>query len=270
MKTVIFCVNYNSYKELDGYLHTIEAAHKASGSGNSVVVIVADNTEHPENYSYKGDLDVRIYPTNANLGYFGGITFAIEKFGLQVSDFDFSIISNVDLLLPEDFFKKLYTERIDKGIGCIAPSIISNGEGVNRNPKVLTRYSAKELKILRLMFQFPVLWKTYNTLIHGKRREKVQNENTVEREIYAAHGSFMLFTKAVSDFLQNMRFPSFMFCEELFIAENLRNLGLKTLFMPQLVVNDIDHVSTSKMKSSFYFKCNYESLNMILKEYYSE
>lgn len=270
MKTVVFCVNYNSYKELDGYLRTIEIAHKASGSGNSVTVVVADNSEHPESYSYKGDLDVRILPTNANLGYFGGATFAIEKSGLKVSDFDFSVISNVDLLLPEDFFKKLYAEQIDKSVGCIAPSIISKGEGVNRNPKVLSRYSAKKLKMLRLMFQFPILWKTYNSLLHGKRREKVQSENTTEREIYAAHGSFMLFTQAFCDFLQEMNFPTFMFCEELFIAENLRKMGLKTIYKPQLIVNDIDHVSTSKMKSSFYFKCNYESLNMILKEYYSE
>lgn len=80
----------------------------------------------------------------------------------------------------------------------------------------------------------------------------------------------MLFTQAFCDFLQEMNFPTFMFCEELFIAENLRKMGLKTIYKPQLIVNDIDHVSTSKMKSSFYFKCNYESLNMILKEYYSE
>ena len=131
MKTVIFCVNYNSYKDLDGYLHTIEIADKAAGSENSVTVIVADNSENPENYSYGGDL-----------GYFGGAAFGIEQSGLRVADYDYSIISNVDLLLPGDFFEKLYSEQIDKNVGCIAPSIISKGEGVNRNPKVLTMYSA--------------------------------------------------------------------------------------------------------------------------------
>lgn len=270
MKTAIFCVNYNSYQELDSFLRTIESAEENSGSGNSVTVVVADNSEKPESYSYSGKLDVSVIPTNANLGYFGGISFGIEQSGLVLSDFDFIIVSNVDLLLPKDFFSKLYSEKIDVNVGCIAPSIISKGEGINRNPKVLTRYSAKKLKMLKTMFQFPILWKTYNSLLHGKRREKVQSENTKERDIYAAHGSFMLFTNRFSDFLQSMKFPTFMFCEELFIAENLRKQNLRTVYKPQLIVNDIDHVSTSKMKSSFYFKCNYESLDMILKEYYSE
>ena len=270
MKTVLFCVNYNSYMELDGYLRSIEAAEKKSGLGNSVTVVVSDNSSKPVDYSYTGTLDVRILNTNANLGYFGGISFGIEESGLCLSDYDFIVFSNVDLFLPEGFFSALYSEKIEKNVGCIAPSILSEGEGVNRNPKVLTRYSAKKLKVLRTMFRFPVLWKLYNSLFHGKRRKKLQSGNTTQCDIYAAHGSFMLFTNAFAGFLQSMKYPSFLFCEELFVAENIRKNNLRTVFMPQLIVNDIDHVSTRQMKGSLYFKYNYESLNMILKEYYSE
>lgn len=272
MKTVIFCVNYNSYKELKNYMYSIEGAfyrnEKVRNMEDSVTVIIIDNSQEYQEYKYQGPIDVQCFHTNENLGYFGGVRYGIRSSKLNLIEYDFIIISNVDLILSEDFFLQLYNERYDENIGCIAPSIISKYEKVNRNPKVLTRYSKRKLEILRAMNKYPILMQIYSRYFHASSRSKVESQTLADMDIYAAHGSFMIFTNKSAAFLQNMKFLSFMFCEELFIAEELRNMGLRTVYKPQIKVVDIDHVSTSKMKSDFYYKCNYESLNMILGEYY--
>ena len=269
MKTIIVCVNYNSYEELDNYIQSIEQAVQKFGKGE-VSVIVVDNSDPIKEYTHNGGVKVLQYKTKQNLGYFGGISYGIKESKENLEDYDFIIISNVDLLMPEDFFEKLYAEQYVSNIGCIAPSIISKSEGNNRNPKVLYRYSATKLKVLRLLFKYPVLWYTYNKFLHRARRKKVESKKQENQDIYAAHGSFMIFTNKAANFLENMKFPTFMFCEELFVAENLLQKKLRTVYRPSICINDIDHVSTSKMKSKFYFNCNYESLDMILKEYYCE
>lgn len=270
MNTIIICVNYNSYDELKNYIHSVEVAAQKIDTGNSVTVIVADNSEKAQVCNYQGCIRVIYISTGGNLGYLGGVAYGINASGKDLSDYDFIVISNVDLIIPENFFLNLYNEKIGVNVGCIAPSIISKNGQVNRNPKVLSRYSANKLRMLKLMYKIPILWYVYNKFLHRGRRLKVENESTQERDIYAAHGSFMLFTNRFADYLQTMQYPTFMFCEELFFAENLKKLGLRTVYKPSLLVNDIDHVSTSKMKKKYYFKSNYESLNMILKEYYSE
>ncbi len=270
MKIVILCVNYNSYKEMNDFLKSIENAAQKIGENNTITVVVADNSEKPQDFNNNGKLSVDVIQTHENLGYFGGISYGIKMSGLNLSYYDFIIISNVDLIVPEDFFLKLSEEKVDSNVGCLAPSIFSQKEHMNRNPQVIFRYSAEKLKILKIMYRYPIFYYAYKKLLYRKRKIKIQRENINESDIYAAHGSFMIFTNKFATFLQTMKFPAFLFCEELFIAENLKKKKLRTVYKPNLIVNDIDHISTSLMKSNFYFKCNYESINMILEEYYSE
>lgn len=266
MKVIIFCINYNSYSELDYYLKSLECSDEKNGV--ELTVVVVDNSEKPEIINTNYSFEIINLVTNKNLGYFGGAIYGIENCKKNVSDYDYSIISNVDLSVAPDFLNKLQSIAIPDDIGCIAPKIFSSGENRNRNPKVIDRYNAKKLKVLRLMYRIPVLYYLYTTMFFANRRKKV--ENTTREIIYAAHGSFMIFTKKFSEFIQHMNYPVFMFGEEIFIAENLRRMDLKTIYKPELVVHDQDHVSTGKMKSNFYFKCNYKAMDMLIKEYFNE
>lgn len=65
-----------------------------------------------------------------------------------------------------------------------------------------------------------------------------------------------------------MRYPTFLFGEEIFIAENLIRYNLNTQYIKELLIYDSDHESTSKMKKKEYFKCNYNALQTMIKEYY--
>ena len=266
MKVIIFCVNYNSYDELNAYLESLRDAVKDCKM--ELTVIVADNSKIIEELRSGYDFELIHINTNGNLGYFGGAIYGIQNCGKKLSGFDYIIISNVDLQVDKEFFHQLSCLQTTESIGCIAPRIFSIGENRDRNPKVLERYSLRKLKVLRLMYKFPVLDYLYRTIFFTKRRQHV--ENSTQEYIYAAHGSFMLFTKQFSGFLQTMKYPVFMFGEEVFIAENLIRNGLKTIYKPELKVWDNDHASTSKMKNSFYYKCNYEAIDMLVKEYFHE
>ena len=266
MKVVIFCVNYNSYDELNTYLESLRDAVKYCKT--ELTVVVADNSKIIKEKRSEYEFDLIHINTNGNLGYFGGAIYGIQNCGKELSSYDYIIISNVDLKVDKEFFCQLLCLQTPDSIGCIAPKIYSIGEKRDRNPKVLERYSLKKLKGLRLMYKYPVLDYIYRIIFFVKRRQRV--ENSTQEIIYAAHGSFMLFTKQFSSFLQTMKYPVFMFGEEIFIAENLMKNGLKTIYKPELIVWDSDHASTSKMKNSFYYKCNYEAIDMLVKEYFHE
>lgn len=268
MKNIILiCVNYNTYDELSCYLRSIEVSYKHNSSSINLKVIVADNSDKKlqiENQNNSFELE-QVYTDN-NLGYFGAISYAIKKSKVTLSTYDYILFSNVDLEISENFFEKLVSINLDAG--CLAPSIITKEEQINRNPKILQRYSIKKLKILKLMYKFPLLYKLYTRFFYKSRRKKIDSKNI--EAIYAAHGSFMIFTKKFSEFLQTMNYPVFLFGEEIFIAENLRKLDLKTIYCPSLLIYDKDHASTSKMKNKFYYKCNYDALKYIIKEFYNE
>ena len=138
----------------------------------------------------------------------------------------------------------------------------------DRNPKILSRMSLKHLKLLILMFRYPLLYKLYIRLIHKFRNKKL--ESPFNNKIYAGHGSIMIFTQT---FVQNhidFKFPSFLFGEEIFFGELVRQSGLEVEYIPDIVVKDIDHASTGKLKRKLYYKLNYDSLNMIKKLFYDE
>ena len=59
----------------------------------------------------------------------------------DLSIYDYVAISNVDLLLKDDFLTQLSNLYVDKDIAWLAPKIWSNKEYRDRNPKIINRYS---------------------------------------------------------------------------------------------------------------------------------
>ena len=270
MKVIIFCVNYNSYDELNVYLDSIELATNVLEKTDDITVCIADNSIKVKELdtSKYNQITVKQYITNQNLGYFGGIMHLRDELINELDDFNYFVISNVDLKLKNDFFLKLKKEVIAEDIGCIAPSIYSIAEGIDRNPKVINRYELKKLKILRLMYKYPIINQVYTKIFYKKRRDKIQNYPN--GYIYAPHGSFILFTNAARQFIKDLKYPVFLFGEEIYIAEKLDEMHLKVYYNNNLIVEDMDHVSTGKMKSKEYYKYNYLSIDMIIKEFYNE
>lgn len=266
MRILIIPVNFNSYKELDIYLKSIELAI-CDQKNIRIDICIADNSteksvicrdDYPE-------LNISVFQF-PNLGYFGG-ALAVYNSISELYKYDYVFISNVDVTYDKSFFSNLKEFEVRENVGWLAPQIWSNDESRDRNPKILKRYSLKRIKTIEIMWRFPILHMIYQSTLY--KRKKYQSKINVSN-IYAGHGSFIILTKYFTKAFPQLNYPIFLFGEELFIAELCRSVGLKVEYFPSLKVIDEEHVSTSKMRSKFYYRCNHSAIKYIISHFYEQ
>ena len=244
-RIAIYCVSYHSDKERDEYLASVERAARKAGAQVSVDTFVANNTDED------------------NPGYFGAVKRLMQAHA--PADYDYAIISNVDLTMEETFLEKLANYDCAADTGWIAPRIWSQQEDRDLNPKIVNRYSRKKLRLLKTMHRFPLLHYIYSrTLYYRKRAQTIDTGN-----IYAGHGSFIILTKAFISKCGIIDYPVFLFCEEIYLAERCREAGLKVVHAPELQIIDNEHISTGKMPVSTYSRLNFKAVSYILKRFYT-
>jgi GT2 family glycosyltransferase len=263
MKIAIYCVNYNSYDSLHQYLLSIDKALEAATGPIELKVIVADNTAPARPVRYTPEhFTLNVLITGGNKGYFGAVRLAMQQ--IKPADFDYSIISNVDVLLDASFFTKLADYQSNELTGWIAPQIYSSLEQRDRNPKILRRYAKRKLQVLKMKFRFPLLNWVYNNTLY-KSKKFVSHERG---DIYAGHGSFIILTKRFFEADGIIDYPVFLFCEEIYLGEQCRQHGLKVVYEPDIRVTDAEHASTGTFRRSSYCRYNYDALSYILRTYY--
>ena len=194
MKVLILAISYNSNEALNNFLDSIEIAME-NNSDVDLKVIVGD---HSENNCFCLSKRYNTFECNIigqeNVGYFGGIAKLLEK--EEASNYDYVIISNVDVELAEDFFFRLNNKKYNCKIAWIAPLIWSISEKRNRNAFLVDRYSFCKILLLCIMYKVCFLHKLYTMTLYKTKRYR-SNE---AKYIYAGHGSFIILTKA---FFQN-------------------------------------------------------------------
>jgi GT2 family glycosyltransferase len=251
------------------YLDSINEAVQKVKNELAVEVMISDNTTdnyediNTEKYTH---ITVKSFPLHYNWGYLGGISEIIKNIPeIRFNEYVYIIISNVDILLPHDFFERLMDCNFNENVAWIAPQIYSQKEKRDRNPKILRRPDIKHINKLQLLYTYPLLYKVYTAIFY---KIKYRNSGISNRgEIYAGHGSFMIFSGDFFERNRDFKYPSFLFGEELFLAELVRNSNAIVFYEPTIVVNDIDHTSTGKLKRTEYCKMNYDALTKI-KRYY--
>ena len=266
MKLLIVCVNYNSYSELTSYLTSINFA-VSKVRNIQVDISIADNSTSVEEVTYDSYSYVKVSVTKLNnVGYLIGAQTVINSIA-NILDYDYVAISNVDITVAENFFINLENIIIAQDVAWIAPKIFSKVENRDRNPKVISRYSKKKLQLLYYMYKIPVLYYLYTMSAYQCKKLQV---NYPEIDIYARHGSFILLTRSFFESNRKIEYPIFLFGEELFLAEIVMKAGKKVRYVPNLVIEDNEHISTSTLKKKTYFKYNRESIKYILDTFYHE
>lgn len=265
MKINIVCVNYNSYSKLYKYLKSIEDA-LVNVPDVEVSIYIADNSTRKENFTYYGKLNCTVYDFD-NKGYFGGALDIINKLDSVCID-DYTIISNVDITIGEDFFKELCSLNVSENCGWLAPQIYSFQECRDKNPQRIKRCTKQKIKQLIFLFKHPILQRFYKKTFYKRKHADKSFEPGIE--IYCGHGSFIMLTKRFFQNYATLSYPCFLYCEELFLGELVRNVDLKVYYYPQLKVLDEEHVSTSQLPSKAYYSYNLESLKFILNNFYKD
>lgn len=243
-RIAVFCVTFNSDQELEHYKASLQKAAEKVGDEVTLDFFVSQNTRED------------------NPGYFGGIRRAMLK--TDVMAYDYAIISNVDLTVEEDFFEMLTAYDCTEDTGWIAPQIWSAQEGRDRNPKILRRYPVKTLKMLKTIFHFPHLWAIKRWITTRQKRWETHPAG----EIYGGHGSFIILTRRYFERCGVIDYPVFLFCEEIWLAEQCRKAGLRVMYEPSLKVSDAEHASTGRMKLGHYCHLNEQALQYIIENFY--
>lgn len=262
-------VNYNSADDTLRYLKSIKKSQQ-NIEQLKLDIILVDNSTNKSLKLRKSlsllDLNLKIIDSG-NVGYFGAFKVALERVGyVRILQYDHVIISNVDLQLPRDFFIKLSEIKFGTEIGALAPSILSICRNNDLNPKIDKKPKKTKIILNIILFKFPFLFKLYAKLSELKtKHKKISNGSRI---IYAPHGSFIIFNKIFFNRGAIIDYPVFLFGEEMYVAEIMRQVNLKILYTPAIKIFDFDHGATSKENSSFIATEHRKALVYILKKYY--
>jgi len=271
---LLSCVNYNSYNELVNYLKSIDEAAEQAKELVHVDVVISDNSINKKKIDTSGYTSINCQTfLNENIGYLGAALSLINQ--ADISQYDFVIISNVDLKLSTAFFKNIINiDLTDKGInisniGWISPRIFTTKSQKDESPLMIKRPTKFKLILLEWLYRIDFLEGLYIYFHQFRHRERKYLSSQSSCEIYAGHGSLMIFTKMF--FLQNQKlvFPSFMYAEEIYFAELVRLTNLKTVYIPGVYVENIGNVSTTFLGYKKRCSMNLKSLSTVRKMFFT-
>jgi len=248
---LVIAVSYFGSKDLAPYLESLRAQTYAEWR-----LVIIDNSEDDVEWNliqkYAAN-DPRVDRLRApeNLGYFGAVDWAVKQSNLR--EIRWLIVSNTDVRLANDeAFTALMSVSTD-GIGVLAPSIRSSLDGRDQNPYQLDRPTVAQMRRRRYVLGSPLLAQIAMLILTAKRllmRDPAIAVNVLNSQpIYAAHGSFFAVTKTFLDRGGNFEFPLFLFAEELFLAEQARDLGLQTVYAPDVKVEHLEHSQIGYLRS---------------------
>lgn len=248
----IVAVSYFGAEDLEGLLGSLRRQDYDDWQ-----LVVVDNSGDAKQWELltllQGvDSRVRILRSPRNLGYFGGAGYALKTIGLE--EVDWLVVSNTDVRLADGSALGLLAEvRCGLDLGVVAPRIQTARTGRDQNPDKRTRPTAGAARRVAWALRFPPIAQVVMLLVPlkrfvARRREPLFAVGASE-EVYAAHGSFMAFSRRFFDAGGSLEHPLFLFGEEVFVAEQCRALGLRTLFVPDIRVEHNEHRHTGYIRS---------------------
>ena len=211
---------------------------------------------------------------NENLGYFGGADYAVKAIGAKLKKFASVLIVNPDIIFDGKFFSQLAIVLDDaESAGAIFPTVFDTNEQCDMNPFLASRppKSFLDTRIRafsnRLTFLFWNLASMFKRKLASVQNTPVNNAQSVT-EIYAGHGALMIFTPDFFRLGGTFERPTFLYSEELFIAEQCRQVNLICVHYPELKTTHVSHATTSLVPGNSRRVWALESLKHIRDSYY--
>ncbi|MBO8162074.1 MAG: glycosyltransferase family 2 protein [Thermosipho sp. (in: Bacteria)] len=194
---------------------------------------------------------------NRNYGYAKG-----NNYGLKLSNilgYKYSLISNNDIKLEIPVVEKLSDVlELDPSIALVGPKIIGpNGkvQGPFPRPGMSDQFWYSVF--------FPLFW--------GPRKlwKLIKKEKKLKAVIfpYRLMGCFMLVRNDIMKEIGYFDENTFLYAEELILAEKLRSKGYKTAYLPTLFVKHLHGLSTASLSDNKRFMIQLESDLYYFKNY---
>jgi len=215
--------------------------------------------------------NTKVLNNGTNLGYYGAASLALDNIDTDL--YKFIIVGNSDITFNSKYFFETLLLKYSEAqvVGTIGPSIISGASFSDQNPFLTQRPSKFKYMKLNLMYSNIFFYYIYQTganfyrtyLKKNKKIRKKRSQNT-----YALHGSFIIFTPEYFERGGDFKYGSFLFQEEIFVAEKCKELRLKSVYDPELSITHKEHETTGSYKNRKLLNYMYMSNKHTMKTYY--
>jgi len=274
-------VNYNSDDEVVRFVHGIAKQEVLSWQR----ILIVDNSGHLD---IQNELDIEsssvatfVYTPPKNIGYFGGAAWGLQEYLKDYPMPEWIIVCNPDIEFQETRFFALLCERYPvEPPAVIAPDILLQSSNciqssrIHQNPHMLKRPS-RELLCLRLFiyscYQIYAIYEKVSGICHyvcNRVSRPRKMDDGAGKEIYAPFGAFIIFHRSFFELGGNLDHGGFLFGEEVFVAEQVRALGLKAVYDNTLKLIHKEHSSVGREKRRDCCKHLKESTQFILRKYF--
>lgn len=268
MNIWLFTVNFINSEPTKNLISSLENQL----NNKSLKIFIADNnySEKSKNSLLKikksSSLDIELHFFRKNLYYWPALNKLIKiKKNSNLKKPDWIIVCNNDVtFIKKDFLIKLKNYVKDDCI--IGPKII-NEKNENLNPFLKIPLTKSNINFWNIYFSSYFLSRIINLILKLKTFF-IKKSNTIKKmEVYAAHGSMIIFSYNFFEdggYLDN-NFK--MYGEEITNAEISKNIGYKIIYDPEFEIFHKSHASTNLIDSRELYKLAKKSHYYILKKY---
>lgn len=228
---------------------------------DSYRIVIVDNRSGDGSFgrlckTFKNDRHVICLSNDRNAGYARGNNVGIRHVLKNFSAEFVTVLNNDILLLQKNFYKRVSEEYSKSGFSVMGPMILTADGRCDSSP-IRRRIDGRGdvLKILYLermaywfdrfylYFLFQILLK-----IREKRRTNGKPEETPAfikyQEDVILHGSFLVFSRNFFEHFQGFDESTFLYHEEEILYVLVKSRGLKTVYVPSVLVFHKEDVST--------------------------
>ena len=263
-------VNYDSTEET---LNWIKSIKNHAGDYAYKIIVVDTSAEKTDlqlnNEIKKIDNSIEYINQYRNFGYFGGAGLGVQFVNDNKLEYDFLVVSNVDLMFDSDNFVGEILKKVREDIGVISPSIMSNQ--IDLNPYKLEKLTLAQMKRRLLYLKHPHLQWIVDIFrnLRKKKIQKTRAQYPSNTEMYETYGACFIFSKYYFEKGADINLPLFLYGEEPYVAEQCIKYNLKTVYAPEIVINNKGKVSTGKVRNKIINQYYIDATNYCIENFYS-
>jgi GT2 family glycosyltransferase len=218
--------------------------------------------------------NVELLESRQNRGYFGGAKWALQQYLARGVRPDWIIVCNNDILFDDRQFLSKLLQREPENAQVIAPAIIARLTDLDCNPFLRKRLTSFQL--WRYQFWYSNYYLTWlmkllspyvRILRHYFYFGRSKPQWGTPARIYAAHGSFLIFSRSYFDAGGYIDDGFFLYAEEFTVAEICMRLGLRVVYDPDLRVWHYGHQATGRRLNRNTFEHTKRGLDYALGKY---
>lgn len=234
-KIIISVVCYKNEREVLEFATQLE---KQTMKNYIVLLVNCNKCEKPDalKEGLEGiDIESFIYILDKNIGYLHACLYGLEKYEIN-NQYEWCIVCNTDVeFIEQTVLENFKRDSLDENIWCVAPNIVRSSNKALQNPFLLERPSHNKMRFLKKIYSKYFLFFGYVHLAKILRLLIKQEVPDIESgDIYSADGCFIFIRHDCIQKLLKEKDKIFMYGEEIFISEIVRENGKRIKYIKSL------------------------------------